>query len=414
MNSKAFLIFHLRVGTRLALKKCVPVIGAMFAVYYIFKPEFFMVMFTALVSRGSLIPGIVFTFICAATSMMAASRICLGLNGWMRHLPVSGLSTRRLAETAVFAAQTPVLCGLIFLPFLSVIGKEISSHSLAFLAGVPLLGYASAMASVPSYGKFWSRPTAYLACILFVSGRWGLLFAGILILVVTDFISGPLSIPRKAGARESKFKGYFLNAVIVWRAVKWRILWPYLGAAALISFLVLFLSNNQVSPKLALKAVIFGGAMSLSAFQALFSNYLASRRPAWPWIRSLPWSARDRILLDSVFLFILAVPLLIRIFFINGKALIPLLAFLLAGSLWSSLSIRKGSDLKMGASGSILILGFIASLFMAVIPLSWVVFLLSLPLLVRYAERSEKNLKVSQWLELHHLAAGDPLSWSQE
>ncbi|HZX10604.1 MAG TPA: hypothetical protein VFG01_06615 [Acidobacteriota bacterium] len=77
-----------------------------------------------------------------------------------------------------------------------------------------------------------------------------------------------------------------------------------------------FLPNNQVSSELALKAVTFGGALSITVFLALFSNYLANRRPAWPWIRSLPWS---------------------------------------------SLSIRKGVDLKMGALGLILSYGFMGS-----------------------------------------------------
>jgi len=109
MNTSALLIFHLKVGARLALKKLAPVLGMMFAVYFIFKPELYHQLFSFLLSRGSLVPGFVFTLICGVTSRMSASRICLGLTGWMRHLPLSGVSTRRLAETAIFVAQTPVL-----------------------------------------------------------------------------------------------------------------------------------------------------------------------------------------------------------------------------------------------------------------------------------------------------------------
>lgn len=413
MNLTAFLIFHLQVGARLALKKLVPVLGAFFAVYYIFRPEFFNELLTAFLIRGSLIPGIVFTVICGTTAWMAASRVCLGLTGWMRHLPISGLSTRRMAEIAIFASQTPVLCVLIVLPLISVFAHEVSSYSYAFIAGVPLLGYASAKASVHSYRRFWSRPIAYVACILCVSGRWGLLFLGILLLFVTDFISGPLSISRKTKARPSNLRGYFLNAVIVWRAVKLRIFVAYLLAAIPISFALLFLSNNQVSPELALKVVTLGGALGVTVFLAFFSNYVAFRRPAWPWARSLPWTARGRILLDSVYLIAFAVPLIIMVLVINWKAFFPLSAFLPAVSLWSSLSIRKGAHLKMGALGPILSLGFIGSLIIAVIPLFWIVFLIVLPFLLKYAAKCEQNLKVSQWLELHHLAAGDPLSWSQ-
>jgi hypothetical protein len=414
MNLIAFLIFHLKVGARLASKKLAPVLGALFVVYYIFKPEFFNELFAALLNKGSLIPGIVFTFVCAATTWMAAPRVCLGLTGWMRHLPISGLLNRRLAEIAIFTAQIPILCALIILPLLSVQRPEVSSYSYAFIAGIPFLGYASAKASVPSYRRFWSRTLAYGACILCVSGRWGLLLSGILLLFVTDLISGPLSVSRKKRARSLNFKGYLLDAVIVWRAVKMRVFLPYLSAFILLIFVLLFLSNNQVSPELALKVVIFGGVMSLTVFLALFSNYLVNRRPAWPWVRSLPWSARNRIMMDSVYLFALAVPLLISIFSVNEKAFFPCFLFLPALSLWSSLSIRKGAHLKTGALGSILCCGFIGSLLLAVVPLFWILFLLILPFLVKYAARCEQNIKVSQWLEIHHLAAGDPLSWSQE
>ena len=121
MNLKAFLIFHLNVGARLALNKLTPVLGAIFALYFIFKPELFNEFFSDLLSEGSLIPGVLFTLLCSATASMASKRVCLGLIGWMRHLPVSGLATRRLAEIAVFVAQTPILLVLIFFPCFSVL-----------------------------------------------------------------------------------------------------------------------------------------------------------------------------------------------------------------------------------------------------------------------------------------------------
>jgi hypothetical protein len=37
-----------------------------------------------------------------------------------------------------------------------------------------------------------------------------------------------------------------------------------------------------------------------------------------------------------------------------------------------------------------------------------------MPLILKYAVEGEQSQKVSRWLELHHLAAGDSLSWSKE
>jgi hypothetical protein len=414
MNLKAFLIFHLNVGARLALNKLVPVLGAIFAVYFIFKPEFFNEYFSVLLSEGSLIPGVLFTLLCAATASMASKRVCLGLSGWMRHLPASGLTIRRLAEIAIFAAQTPILLVLLFFPCFSVFSHGVSPYSFAFITGVPLLGYASAKASIPSRRSSVSKTLAYAACILLVSGRWVFLLGGAVLLFITDLISGPLSAPRKRRLFRSSSRGYFLNAVIIWRAVKFRILIPYVLGAAVLGAMMLFLSNNQFSPEVTLKVMTLGGALSAVSFLAFFSNYLASRRPAWPWIRSLPGSARDRVLLDFLCLFLLVLPVLVFLFFINERALLFVAAFLPAVCVWSCLSIRKGGNLKMGASGSILCFGFISSLLITLIPLSSVAFLIGLPFLMKGAVESERNLKVSRWLKLHHLAAGDTLSWSKE
>ncbi len=414
MNLKAFLVFHLNVGARLALNKLVPVLGAMFAVYFIFKPEFFNEFFSVLLREGSIIPGVLFTAICTATASMASKRVCLGLSGWMRHLPVSGLATRRLAEIAVFAAQTPILLVLIFFPCFSVLYHGVSPYSYAFITGVPLLGYASARASVPSRRSPVSKPLAYASCILLVSGRWVFLFGGVVLLFLTDLISGPLSAPKRRRFFRASSRGYFLNAVIIWRAVKFRMLLPYVIGAAVLGAVMLFLSNNQFSPEVTLKVMTLGGALSAVLFLAFFSNHLASRRPAWPWIRSLPWSAWERVLLDSLCLFLLVLPVLVFLFFTNRKALLFVAAFLPAVCVWSSLSIRKGRNLKMGASGGILCFGFISSLLITVIPLSSIALLVSVPFLLKEAVESERNLKVSRWLKLHHLAAGDTLSWSKE
>jgi hypothetical protein len=54
----------------------------------------------------------------------------------------------------------------------------------------------------------------------------------------------------------------------------------------------------------------------------------------------------------------------------------------------------------------------LAAALLALLP--WLVLLLlplTLPVLAAAATR-ERRQKVSRWLELHHLAAGDPQSWS--
>lgn len=76
-------------------------------------------------------------------------------------------------------------------------------------------------------------------------------------------------------------------------------------------------------------------------------------------------------------------------------------------------SIHQATESPIGASGKVLVLGAIGGLFLCIIPWSSFVFLVLTPWILKEAIKAEKYQKVSRWLELHHLAAGDSLSWSK-
>jgi hypothetical protein len=414
MNSKAFLIFHLSVGVRLALRKTAPVLAVFFSAYFVLKPEFFNELFSFLLDRGSMTPGIICVSISLGAALMASPTVCFGLNGWIRHLPVSGNSTRRMAEIAVYMAQIPILLTLISLPLISIMVYQVTSHSYELIAGLPFLGFATSKASVPSKRPYISKPLTYISCILLVSGQWLFLAGGILLLFFSDLFSGPLMSAKNRSASKMNFKGSVLNTVIIWRAIKFRILIPYFFSLLIMGALSLFLSNNQLPAPLEFKAVIFSGALSIIVFLAIVSNYIVKRRPVWPWARSLPWSARKRIFLDSLFLGFLTVPLIVLLGYFDWNALFPVVSFLPLMSVWASFSIRKGTALKMGAYGNIIYFGFICSLFICLVPILSISLLLISVLVFKYAVESDRNLKVSKWLEFHHLAAGDSLSLNKQ
>jgi hypothetical protein len=66
----------------------------------------------------------------------------------------------------------------------------------------------------------------------------------------------------------------------------------------------------------------------------------------------------------------------------------------------------------MGAAGEIAVQGGLIAAAIALAPWLALGALALVPWAVREAARRESAQKVSRWLELHHLAAGDPLSWS--
>jgi hypothetical protein len=252
-----------------------------------------------------------------------------------------------------------------------------------------------------------------LAAIGFASNNWVFLAGGILLLIAADGISGPLVKKKKSAKFHKPFRGILLVASINWRALRLRpfVLYffslPFLGAAQL------FITNNDPTPLLAEKMIRFGGALGLILFCSVFANMLATRRPPWPWIRSLPWSAKTRIVWDSSFIGLHVLPLVILVGAMNLKSMLPLIVSLPFFAAYSAYSIRQAPESVMGASGKVLLLGTFASLFLCLIPWSSVCFVALTPLILNLGTTAEKHQKVSRWLELHHLAAGDSLSWSE-
>ena len=65
-----------------------------------------------------------------------------------------------------------------------------------------------------------------------------------------------------------------------------------------------------------------------------------------------------------------------------------------------------------GASGQLLAEALVPVALVTLVPWLSAGFLLLVPLALWQAAEAERNQDVSRWHELHHLAAGDPLSWS--
>jgi hypothetical protein len=87
---------------------------------------------------------------------------------------------------------------------------------------------------------------------------------------------------------------------------------------------------------------------------------------------------------------------------------IPPLAF------FASLSVRRAFENKLGTVWQTMIVGTTASVLVCLIPLISIIFLAITPLLIKHVAEQEKRQKVSAWLEMHHLAAGDSLSWNRQ
>jgi hypothetical protein len=408
----AFLIFHLRVGIRVALRILAPVLAAIFGLSYILKPEFFIFLArTIFKESGNLALGLFFALLVLPVAFSVSPRICYGLSGWIRHLPAGSALHRRLAALAIFTAMIPVLTVLGALASISFWTNR--QNVILSILSLVSLGLACSASSLTVKRRPITAPLGILACVLCASGTAAFLGLGIGLILVTDQLSGPIVPVRKSRRYHRPLKGFSLLTILNWRAVRLKVGLPYLFSILVLLASSLFLRNNSLSPRLISSAVRFGGTLCLAVFLAILANMMAVKRPPWPWLRSLPLSSSQRILSDSLFLAAHTSILLIPFFVIHKPSVVPVAAFIPVAAARTSGLIRQARELRSGAAGRLLLEGSIAALFLSLWSWTAILFLVCAPPTFLDAVRKEQNQRVSLWLEIHHLAAGDSLSWSQ-
>ncbi|HKV06565.1 MAG TPA: hypothetical protein VJ725_00410, partial [Thermoanaerobaculia bacterium] len=161
-------------------------------------------------------------------------------------------------------------------------------------------------------------------------------------------------------------------------------------------------------------ATLLGGGWAAVLLLAQMAETLAVRRPAWPWARSLPGSARRRVGFDAALLALHTLPLFALGIWLAPTpwvllapaAIVPFLALRAAGAM------RRAPERRTGASGEIVAEGLFLGALVALLPWTALLALPAIPWAWRAAAERDRAQKVSRWLELHHLAAGDSQSWS--
>lgn len=401
----ALVRFHLHVGARLALRVMAPVLAAVVGGMMLLGVDFIN-SFGALLFGSS--GGLIIAFACLGVAWIAAPRVCRGLDGWMRHLPVSGLAHRRAAMMAMAAAQGSLL--LLLLVFAAAAARKGTADPWPNLAGLLVALPAAALAAMPV--RFLARPLALTAAFLPFSGGWLPVGLGAVLLIAADAIAGPLRKTAPAISLKRRGTGRWLEARIAWRALGGSLPGAFLTGLLPLGAAALFVHNNELAPVHVRLGALLGGGTAVVLLLAGLGESLAVRRPAWPWSRSLPWTARQRVLFDSLFLGAHALPLVLLTAWIEPLAAvavllqIPLLAARTAGA------VRRAPERRTGASGEILVEGMLLAAAVALLPWASLVALIGTPWAIRAAAERERRQKVSRWQEIHHLAVGDPQSWS--
>ena len=406
----AFFKFHLRVGIRLALRVLVAAVALFFALFYLLKPELFIGITAQLISDG-LPGGMAAALSCLVFAGIASRRISLGLAGWIRHLPASGSLHRRMAAMAVLTAQFPIL--LIWMILALAAGRIHGVVVAPFLTGLLFSAAAAALAVIPVQRKYLVIPLAVSAAVLAGSSSWIFLGAGTILIFAADLFAGPV-VPVRSRMVFALPNRIAFHLTIVWRALRWRLIMPYITALFPIGLSFFFLANNTVGPRLAVAVVTVNGALGLVLFCGSLANILVSRRPPWPWARSFPVKAATRILNDALVLGLHAVILLVPVALAKFSALWPLAAALPFISIRGARAIHVSGTVRGGVLALLAKESILWVLLIGLFPPASLFLLPAAPVALKEAAKTEKSQKVSRWLELHHLAAGDPLSWSRQ
>jgi hypothetical protein len=404
------LRFHLAVGVRLAMRVLVPLVTAGFGVGMVLGNDFLGSLARSLfgVGRGGG-SAVVIAALCLGAAELSGPRICRGLNGWLRHLPARGLAHRRAATLAIAVSQIPLLLLLLVLAaFSSLVPAVLIRRALQLL----VTALAAALCVTPARRRWVAAPMALGAAIVAGAGGWWMLASSLVLLASADWTAGDLAATGAPSAHlPSRSSAGWIEARIAWRALGWSLPGTFLTACLPVLAAWAFVAHNDLAPQYVRLAARLGGGVGAVLLLSSISESLAVRRPAWPWSRSLPWTARRRVRADALFLGLHALPLVLLAAAIHPAALevlpvLPLLALRAAGAL------RRAPERRTGAAGEILGEGLLLAALVALLPWAGLGALPLVPFALRAAAERERLQKVSRWLELHHLAAGDPQSWS--
>lgn len=464
---RALLRFHAGAGARAALRAgTIGVAALIFAVGSAPDPgDALATLVRAVVGRetppaalppaalppGGLPPGgrVLYAAVAVALSAVGARRVALGATGWLRSLPVDAWTARRAAWVAAALAALPaaVFAGIALA--LTVWGYARLGARLdpCKVVGVPLL-LAAAAAVALRVERAGARAIAALALLGAAWGTWPTLLAATGALGLWDRAAGGLAVPaprvgvhhserlavgwsrdaagERANAASTRRAGLALAARWAWRATGWRPWLDALLAAALpVAFAAFVRANNpDLAPSTRAWVARLGVSLGVAAYVGVAAGALLARRPPWPWVRSLPWSAAARVAVDAVVLGAPAAGVGVA-----GTVVLEALptaaswavrasgvvstggaALVIAGvtAIAAAAAVRAGAGRQTGAAGELALVGIPTAVAVAVRPtLAVAAAGLALALGALAVWRERRAAGAVRWDELRHGIEGD-------
>lgn len=402
----SLLRFHLGAGGRLVQRVFVPVFCSLLIVVVFTGPIVYTRFYAALIGGRYLSSALPTTLLILSAVAVANRRLAKGLTGWLRHLPAKEKIRKWSIILGLLITISPVL---IFMSLSAAAAAEIINIPVAcYFIGLPLVSLAAAQASLTTKRRLLSRPILILACLCYSSLDWRLMVLGLIFHAGGSMASGPFITPK----RKSGFSlDPLIHWILIWRAMRLRLLIPYIMAFLGLPLLLLFLTNNPYHALQASRAIRLSSALMLIVCSASMAHIMAARRPAWPWSRSLPWSSWSRIGWDSLFILVHLLPIVFVSLAIRWQSFLWIAGCLPGLVVFSAMAIRRAPNSRFGVFGLVLGQTLLPLILLGLSPWFCLVFLSATPMLMKQAVFEEMSLAVTQWQEVSHLADGDSQSW---
>jgi hypothetical protein len=289
-----------------------------------------------------------------------------------------------------------------------------SPLSLPKLLGAPVAFVAAGGAVVPSRRSFVSSPCFAASALLGALGHWPTLALSVALFVAGDMAAGPLRFrASRVAVRAPSVPGSLRMYRFTWRAVGWRLAAPLPLPTLALAAAWFYTRNNALSAAEVGFVARLWSVIAIALYVGAVADIVVSRRPVWPWIRSLPWSSTARTLDDVIAIGAPAIVVALAAVVVDPGAAAVTLAVVPPVAALATLLLPGATRRLTRVSGALFVVGPVLGTAVAYASWSAGVALVVTPLLVRAAARRDRATIVTGWKELHHDAAGDSLAWSE-
>jgi hypothetical protein len=170
--------------------------------------------------------------------------------------------------------------------------------------------------------------------------------------------------------------------------------------------------NNELGPADTAFVARLWSIIAIALYIGAVSDIVVSRRPSWPWIRSLPWSSAARALDNAIAVGVPALPIALCTAMVDLRTTVIALAAVPPLAALATVLLHGARRRLTRVSGRLLIVSPLLATAVAFHPWVIVVAIAATPLLLRASAWRDRREIVTGWKELHHDATGDSLAWS--